>query len=313
MQKIVSLCLVLLAVGVLALSASAQDGLTQDQLALVERVHNARIIQDQYHSYREEAIVTHLFEIAIVQGNRTVSRSTDSTLARTGTVVRTADQGNILAEIILSVEQTGPQGAQAYRVLAEARLVDDILYVQAHYEDPAAQLPALPDGWIELEDPDEQANPLAQLELTDLLDRPLWIDDLDLMLESVVDASVEPGELDDGTPIDIITLTVDEAGIRRLWDEPDITDIEPALAAVLGPYLLPESDLVVMLWIDADEHISRIDITMQAQAAEVPGTQFDPDLSAGSLMDVTITTTRTETYTDINQPLPATTAPDLDG
>jgi hypothetical protein len=289
---------------IVAIPAAAQDGgLTEEEQALVMRVYNARVVQDHLASYREEMISTQSQEMSITMGGQTFPSTTVSTLERTGFVVRQEGVAYVAAEFKMDYSEDGFDGLIEFVLNGEARAIGGVLYVNLAYEEPGPDLPLLPDGWTIVDNPDAQEGPVGELELEDMLNAPVIVDDLELLLETVSEVELVSDVLEDGTPVDIISLHIDWQGLLAVWEDPEMGGMDPEMLAMLESALADDAHMDLAVVMDADDVPYFITVDTYAQAIGIDASAFSSDVSPGMTLDFVLESQREETYFDMNTPI----------
>jgi hypothetical protein len=314
------LILALLAVAVIGLKtpARAQTGLTEEQLALIDRVIAARAIYEGYTSYILDVSETQTRDMTITIKDKTQSSSSDTSWNETATVI-IGDKRNIQANAITTVDssntsQDGLVTTTNYTANIEFRLVDDVIYATAAYG-PGTTTdngPVLPNGWIVLDETSQSE--WAVFDNIDLEDvrgtSPNLFDDEALIKENAIDVMLESTTLDDGTPIDLITIIFDRTGLQKIVAAMT-EDNDPAMDALLQA-LDDTSGATLAIALDAENNALAV-YTLQTLnatgvSAETFGIQRAP---LGTTVDLASTSERTETYSQVNVAFVPATAPEV--
>lgn len=220
--------LMLLASGMFLPLVQAQGGLTPEQEALMERALLAMAARQEYESYVrvESELQQQNLTISVPAMNLTQVQVNKLTREITSTVIQSEDNRNILSNALATLAETtfGADNTSQESIVtleAEIRLVDGALYVNAAYVDPAANLPALPTGWIEATNP-TNFPALEALGLEGYL-QPGLFSDPSLMRPAVQDVLLEKRILEDGRSADYIILDLGYEGIQTMLGR----DVDP--------------------------------------------------------------------------------------
>ncbi len=315
----VVLLVLLLLVGALPV-AWAQDGddgtrLGEFESGLIERVVEARQNLYAMESYVEVAGGTFYQEVNIMALDQEQSAFSRATWERYAQYIQGADTTNASAMINATVQETvdmGPGGTRDYVVSAEARQIDGTLYVQAEYAPFRPGLPLLPVGWKVIPSPDE-LDVYKHLELGDLLGRMLLVDDLDVMIAAATEVEFEPDTLDDGTPIDVITITFDHDGVAYALAESPASNVDPAIAGILFEGLSADSFMVLEVVLGLDDTPYAFRLESVVQALNIDAHALAPnDFPQGLTFSIVLETTRREEYSDFNAALTPVEVPDVE-
>jgi hypothetical protein len=302
-------CLMLVAVMGMSGAVSAQDGLTAEQDALLERVLAARAVRDGYASYATSSHQTENRSISVTLGSVTQTVSEVQNLARTSMVVQ-GETDNVSAMLNASVERhdvqpSGREIVTTYAVSGEARLVEDVLYLNAALDSgDGPEVPSVPDGWFEVKNPDDY----EYLKLSDLENVPSALDDQEEMRAAAADVTLESVMLEDGTTADQITITFDKDGLSMIMNEPD-QEIDPLTQALLDA-ISDDFEARIMVTLDADNNPLRVETLLTMNAVGVDAYALAPDqFPEGVTMDFHYERSETEDYSDVNAPVEPVSAP----
>jgi hypothetical protein len=281
-------------------------------LALIDRVVQARTNLKGYTSFFDEASGTEKETLTFSMLNQSQSFTQEVTWERTDTLVRADGKEYVQADITATVSKAGlgPSDAVNYTVSAEARVIDGVIYVKAAYVKPTPNLAELPDGWVIVEDP-AKTDVYKYLQLDDLLEHSSLYDDADLLKRSVSDVTIEAQTSDDGAPVDVITLVFDQGGLALALRESQAEGVEPGMAEALYSSLSADSYQKVTIMLDADDTPIQFSLEMLVQAVGIDAHALAPDeFPDGIRLDMAVEASRTEIYSQINEPLEPATLPE---
>jgi hypothetical protein len=217
------------------------------------------------------------------------------------------------AQLTSSTTNTlGNDTTSSYTVASEMRVVDGALYVNATREIGIApeELPAMPKGWVMVQSGDEWPA-LIDLDMSHILrniDSPMVVGTEELLLlEQLSDITLTSGTLEDGTPVDQITVTwtadilatAISATIAARGDEPMLIMFDPTSTMVTTYSLNTEDQLLqldtnlTMIWTGADYH------ALDSSAAE------------GTMLNQEISDTERVVISGINEPVEPVAAPEM--
>jgi hypothetical protein len=310
-MRIRTLCsvvvLVVLLTGAL-IPASAQDGgLSDEELALLDRVFAARENLKNYSSYVEEATFLEEQNFLVKLGEESREFNNQYFVQRTATILQ-GDTNNISATIFAQIQEDDV----SYSIDAEARVVDETLYFNGTYLIPDPDLPLLPEGWTVVVDPDVVEG-LENLHLDDMIEDDslggTLFDEPDLMRAAASLVTVMPSTLDDGTPVDIIAITLDSAGVAMALTESSVLEGDSAASSTAAA-LTDESELVLLVALDAENNPHQVVLTSTIEAIDVDGPSFDPSFPEGLTFDTSLAVVQTHTYSQFNEPFEPVAAPE---
>jgi hypothetical protein len=302
LRSVVSAGLVLMVVlvGVVS-SVSAQAGLSDEQLALLDRVAEARAKYQAYTSLTRTTTGSETQDITITLGDLTQVQSSVYQWDSTATyVMAEGEPDNVSMTVTGSSEITQGETTTAYTITAEVRLVDGVTYVNAAYETPDPTLPEIPQGWIVVEDPD--AYPVfasLQLDSVPLHDEEEELfDDIELVKTTATDVQIEAVTLDDGTSADRITVVLGQEGLVAAFGTQE--DADPTALALLS-VADDASGATLSVTMDAENNPLELTMTLLMQAVGVDANTLSPgQFPEGVLLDFAFSTTQTQTLSDFN-------------
>lgn len=299
------------------LTAGAQGGLSEEELALVDRMYAARGLRDTYTSYvtTGQGSESQWFLISYQDATREMIDVT--TWERTMTVIQ-APARNVDATITAAVESSdklsdGRENAFQYGVSADARLVDEVVYLNAVVAGGALpeDLAPLPVGWFVVDDV-EASSVYKALQLGDLPDDPEedngLFKDKELMIANAMAVTIVATTLDDGTPVDVITVLFDRAGLLALMSEGDTAPL------VLGMLERAEESTMasLTLTLDAEDNPLRVENSMVIEARGVDAHAMVPDqFPEGMTLDFSFDFSSDEEYSAINAAPEPAAAPEI--
>jgi hypothetical protein len=307
---------VLLVTVPIGLSAHAQDGggLSEEQQVLLERVFHARENYRAYDSLVEDVIGGQSRELILSIGDNRQSRSSAIAWERSAQIIREEEGRNITATATASITDsgTGIRGevnSRTRTLVVDFRLVGGTIYLQAAYgadTAPDPELPVLPEGWFEVESLQDWPV-LEDLELQDLVEPHNVFDDFENVRAVVSDVTVVPGSLDDGTPVEAITLTFDVAGLRVLYGQ---GPANPTMAQILAN-LTEDSGASLTVTLDADDNPYEVssEVVLHATGLDTSTFGFD-QVPAGAGLEFTNEFSRHEVYSRVNAPFEPATVPE---
>ncbi|MBI5961091.1 MAG: hypothetical protein HY866_20295, partial [Chloroflexi bacterium] len=222
-----------LALVLVAVPAQAQDGggLTEEESLLLDRVFEAREIYRGWSSYVEQGSGVQTREVSLKIGNTPQTQSTVATWERTSTIIRQDNDMNIQSSLAVTIDNTRfGGGVESYTVNADVRRVDQQLYVSAAYEgESQPDWPALPDGWVQVQKISDWSG-FQDLNLGDYLQQATPFDNPERLKEASPTVTLETGTLDDGTPVEIITVELGVEAIQSLFNT---SVVDPSVTAMI--------------------------------------------------------------------------------
>lgn len=299
------------------LTAGAQGGLSEEELALVERVYEARGLRDTYASYVTTGQGNEYQRFLISYQDATREMIDVTIWERTMTVIQ-APVRNVDAAITATVESSnmlsdGRGSAFQYGVSADARLVDEVVYLNAVVVDGALpeDLMPLPVGWFVVDDP-ESSDVYDAIQLGDLPDDSEddegLFKDKELLIASALSVTIESTTLDDGAPVDVITVLFDRVGLLAIMRESE------AAPLVLGmiEYAEESTGASLAITLDAEDNPLRVENSMVIEASGVDAHALSPDeFPEGMTFDFAFDFSSSEVYDQVNAAPEPAAAPEI--
>jgi hypothetical protein len=293
--------------------ANAQDGggLSAEQEALIDRFVRAQGNLRSYSSYVEEAEGQTEERLTFRLSDQSRFAVSSVVWSRTVTTARSEGLETVEAIISAAVTETSLQAKTVnYTLEAQARRINETLYVNAAYATPAPDLPELPGGWVIVEDPDSQ-DIYEHLFLEDLFEHPTPYDNAELLKAAASEVTLERQTLEDGTAVDVITLAFDHAGARQLLAEYQDEEDDPALTDLVLEMWSEESFIRVTLALDANDRPYRFTGDIRFAAVNIDVHALSPDdAPEGMTLDITTQALQMIHYSQFNEPAVPATVPD---
>ncbi|MBI5958550.1 MAG: hypothetical protein HY866_07445 [Chloroflexi bacterium] len=296
-----------------------QDRLPKDQRALVERAIRAVEATQNYTSF-----VSHLDQT--LADSSQVGEAPGSFSDRRYTISRdsfftldAAGEPNIqsLQTLDFAGESSAWEIPHRYTLTSEIRVVGALVYVRAKRESAQeAILPQMPPGWLIAQSSAHEWAALDALSLDEWINAPdeqrIFDLNIPLLLQESSGAALESITLDDGTPADRITLTINGADLRRgMAAYVEAQSGGPNSTVYYGSIDLTSTWMITFTLNETD----------QVVAFEIEGhlrwTDFDlnfvsPLLDPGTLMNQEYDMMSAYTIRDINAPLAPISAPEVE-
>lgn len=308
---VAGVCALVMALALIGVPPSrAQDGgLTDEQVALLDRVFAARELVDVLESYVEDSAGTESQTLTVVLGEQSLDLADLTEWAQTQTVINTPEGKNVDAQISATVTS---QGEVAFSVTGEARLVDGTLYVNAAYDDPSADLPPLPEGWMIVEDAEtigDEFAALGALQLDSLADDepPMLFEDQERMREIASDVFVETVTLEDGSEADLITIVFGRDALIAIVLE----DTDDPFQVGMFSALNEDSQATLSVLLDAEGRALEVISQMNMIAQDIDAAALSPeDFPPGALLSFAFQGTDEQRYSEFEAAVEPVAAPE---
>lgn len=230
-----------------------QGGLTEDEQALLDRMFAALDKEENYTSYYGATTESLSLEMSIMVFGQALPFSQSSTTTTEGYTTRLDDVTNAAGTVEVAFESAAPDENVSYVIEADVIRLDEVLYVNAAYVESEGDVLPIEEGWLVIEDLDAIPQALEELSLDDFFsndDENTLFDNPELLAENADSVTLEEGELEDGTPIEIITVTVDD-NVGAFFAA--IADVEEDENPFVGLILGADSDGLVVIQVGLDE------------------------------------------------------------
>lgn len=306
-MRFLSLWLVVLLLIVPVVQAQDGDGLSEEEQALLDRAIQGIAAGEDYESMVRESHSMMTQGITIILGEDSSSMTTVTELDIVGTRIGHEDERNLSATITARVENTRDDTVlSAFTMMAEVRIIEGVLYVQAWYDDPGENAPELPEGWVVVENEDDYPA-LSPLNLDDLRDD--GSNDLNDNPEALRDAaSSASGETTDEG--ETITILIQGTGIATLMGE--MPDTNPVFSSLMEA-VDDDDQITYEVLLDADGNLigGKVDWAMTINDLD-PALFGVAQLPEGATLSFSMQNTSDVTYSQINEELePAVVPEDL--
>jgi hypothetical protein len=331
MLRFLSKSLLVLIMGALAItmllpagtSVRAQDGLSDEEIATLDRLEAAIDNFTAYTSYTSYVVELESQVIAVSISGFDLELAETTNREITGAYINADGVENIQAEALVTTQNSdGTSGTEtAATIQAEVRVVDGTVYVMAEYLDSEGTVPDLPAGWIVV----DEMNVLqydfldigdliesATSEATAAIDDSDLFDDRELLESSLESVTVDPIELEDGTLVDLITLTLGPEGFTQLLgDTLDLGLGDESGMAEMMDAMFEGISFNFQVALDADDNVRQTVFTLTINVEDLDAS-FIPEVPEGMEASLSISMDRVETttYSDINADLEPVAAPE---
>lgn len=308
MMILALLAMMVVAVGNAIPTSQAQDGLSEEELALLERLYEAVQKIEGYDAYVLERSELQSMDFYVSVAGFIISQSESTLVEALQTVTESGANVHVVATLVVDSSEDSPQGSssQAYTAQVEARLVDGELYVNAEYLDSEGDAPQLPTGWIDFDSLSFDAlEVLSKLSLDNLLDAGLDsdspLDDLETLLSVVTEVNLTSETLDDGTEVDVITVVIGSDGVMSLLESRGEFDPNDPMTAGIVDVMGDNFEVSVQFKLDADDNIRYALLGLTIDMADFDiSTMGIEGMPPGTTMSMTISFQEVRQYSNIN-------------
>jgi hypothetical protein len=283
---------------------AAQDGLSEEELALVQRYLDAVDMVREHNSYIDTRTETQTQIVqAISEGVVVQEEETSKVEESITTVIRGDNPGGSRQ---LTVTTTDADGITTV-VAVELRFVDGILYGKANYVEGEGEAD-FPDEFVEL-DP-EAESVFSDFDLDSFARAVLGERDEenpllnpDLLVTFVDSASSSQDELD-GETVEVITLMIPTSRLYDMLLESDPESFGDPQSAALFGFITEEGGAQITLYLDEQGRALANEVTATIILRDIPLTTLNPNGTEGITLDFNIVQSQSATLSQINEELP---------
>ncbi len=312
--KFLFVCLLL----VLALPVAAQeDGLSEEENALFDRLVAAGSMVEDYTSYvvTYDKITTQ--DQLVMLGGQTQADTQSVTTTMIASVPNAQETPSDISAVATSVVEITRDGTVlfSYTVEAELRRVDGVLYVNAVYAEGQGQM-VLPEGWVMIDDP-ENFPELDVLPIDELFEDADETDDQFLTeLESwrVAATSVTSETVDlDGISAEAISISFDWQGLIDVQTANGDVDSNNPIFAGLTALLADAGDVgSLSVYIDEAGNVLGYGLDYGIDIQNADGSVLGSDAPAGMTFNLAQTEIRRYLISQVDEALDPVTAPEIE-
>lgn len=302
----------ILLIGVFAamVPVSAQDGLSDEEIALIDRALAAGDAQDDLDSY--EFIITEerALNMSITVQGQDLLFNEGFTLTTEGYYLYADNVDQVLADSELVFNGLSPDGPVDYTLTTNAVSIDEILFVNAILADGDYPDGDIPDGWITIESAEDIPEVLADFGFDDIFDEDEEddpIEDREKLITYASQVTLEEDELDDGTPIEVIAILIEGENLAEFYTEilPADSD-DPMTQAFYNSEI--GGNIIIAIALDGDENVvgTGFFMNMIIDSVDLVGV---PDLPEGTTVAMDASFSEISEYANLNGEFPAIEAP----
>lgn len=279
---------------------------------VVDRALAALQSIDTYASYVKTMTQTDTSNVTISYGENQQVTDFNAINDETTTFIRQGNSANVHTLITrtynMLINSQGNEQRISYTAEAEMRYVDEKLYFQSRYTDLEGNVPILAPGWIEIDDPTIFPN-LEHYNLESRLQEirgekfELFKQDPEILKPLITEVTNDSGTLDDGTPVEMITLTITAENLAEILRlDPDF---DPGAAdSLLFQQLTDESQASITISIDDQGQARALTSTLLLIGDNVDMHALSPsDVPEGVTVTFRNEVISQSVYTQINEPL----------
>ncbi len=302
------------------------DGLSGEERALLDRLSQAAERFESYTSYNNVYEVVDN-EVTLISMDSGTFDLQETRILEADETVLLGDNPNGSAIVSAIVERNEAQVFSTYTIDGELRYVDGVLYLNVAYAELQIDLPALPEGWVTVEDIDAF---IAENPTLDILDLHGFVDqfasvetetDIEDPQRSRLQLVSDLGEfasavtLDrseiNGEAVDVITVFFGWQGLSQiLMQEDSEFDLNDPLALLFAEQLSELDDLLsLLIAVNDNGDIVGIATGFRVELIDVEMSLIADNVEPGTLYNLVLDNFEVNTITQINADFEPATAP----
>ena len=287
MRKIIVL-MVVVAVFAVMMPVEAQDGLSAEEIALVDRAIAASDAHDELGSYQLSGGEESNLDMSLALQGQEIAFGENYEITTEGYYLYDGEIESISATSELVFNSNGPDGEVNFSITADLIGIGATLYVNAELVDGENPDGGLEEGWLTIESADEIPLALDNFGLDDFFDdsEDDPAKDRDQIISHASSVTLEKDELDNGTPVEVITVLIDGDNLLDFFaelsadDDSDNPFVDAIFSSDVGGQIL------LMMALDADDNMvgeavvmSLVIESLDMSAVELEGLPADVEIS----------------------------------
>lgn len=242
----------------------AQDGLSVDEIALIDRVVTAASEVEDANAYRFEKSDNSTIRIIISVGEEEIKLNQSTIVTAEGYILNDGPTKNALLSGHIVNNESGTDGNFSYVLTADIRIVNDKYYISALFDETSEDFEPLPEGFQGYATPEEIPIIFGDLSLdalpNEIADSNLDLTDRGLLLSIIETASVEEVELDDGTVVEVMHFQFTGEALMQYLS----ADADPMTVSFLSLLIGADSEFesALMVTITPDGNLIRNELNV---------------------------------------------------
>lgn len=298
--------------------SQAQGGLSDEDIASLDRVYAMLETSDSYTSYHSETTRSDSQTLIMTINGETSERGQTNTVTESKTIIRNdledESLNNIQATAVLDIVAVNDGTEVSATINADILYVDQILYMNAQGEGASDFLNGIVEGWQAYDSEEAVPEGFDSLKpdsyFGDNEDNPF--EDREYILPLISSIAVEPSELEDGTAVDIITITIDGEGFYTFYtDLLAESEEENPLLGIITPELL-DGTIIYSITVDAENTPIAYNIDLTMTIAEFDLSLIAPNVPEDSLVSIIYSQSEESFISEANAEFSPAVAPELE-
>ncbi|MBZ0310266.1 MAG: hypothetical protein K8I82_29670 [Anaerolineae bacterium] len=297
-------------------AVGAQDGLSEEEQALLERVTTALQGVETYTSFETTVTLTETQTIDVALLGQQSNQVSSSVVQLDAVVIDSnGDNPNVSGTAVATVSEAEDNLTTDYVLEAEFRFVEGVLYVNAQYADGTTGPLPLPEGWVTVDDVEAPEFEVLNLDevvgdmmnLDEANENDNLLDALGKVAEAATSVTLTEEEID-GTAVEVVTITFNWTGIRDVLAADNPPDASNPFFAIIEQI---EGDIAsISLVLDENDQVIGYRFNLSMTVAEVDLSQFTDEVPAGTMISIDFTQAQDAALSNINGTFEPVTAPE---
>ncbi len=298
--------IVLLTTLVLPVNTQAQDndGLSEEELGWLERYLETPTIVNNYEQYAFELARSQDIRFTLTIFEQSLEIENLEYLAMNGEVDNLAEQGHMNMTVDLYHDEIDAD--VGYTLDGEAIISGEVLYARGEYSETLGDVPAIPEDWQVLEQLTDIPDEFSTMGLDMLFEGNLgFIPVRELLVQTASRVIYEENTLPDGTPVEIVSILVEDQNfitlLDAIWETEDSSDEFLNLIAQTEQY---EGYVDIWVAFDSAGHVVYTENFIQVTAENIDFEALGmTDLPEGTTVNITMDILLATSFYDFNMPI----------
>ena len=312
LKKLILLCMLVSFISLpVPLNSQAQDdsGLSEEELAWLDRYLQAPAIVEEYEQYTFDLTRTQDIQFFISFADNSLGLENLEELELAGQVDNIAE----IAHATVSVETfyNEFEHDSAYSLNGEIIIADKVAYAQAEYTDTVGDIPALPENWQLIETQEDIPPELGLIGLEYFFEGNLGFIPLrELIRETASQVTYEENILQDGTPVEIITILIEGENFATFMDVLFAEGTDDGFFELIT--LTEDNEGYIDIWVafNAAGHLIHVENFISVTIDEIDLADIgNSDFPEGTTVKITADLLLAVDFHDINSPIDAIERP----
>lgn len=288
--------------------AQDDDGLSEEEIALIEQVAGIETLLDSYSSYSANRFDTEVSSLTLFDQEN----FSDESLHRFGYTLNDGETQNSVYNATFEYESD-----ETYSIEGEVREIDEVVYVNAAYIEAEEDAEPIPEGWIVIESEEEIPDSLSEFRLSQHFEEetPL-ISDSELLIEYatlVMSTEITTTVDDEEVTLEQILITIDGENFLPFYMS--ILDEEAQENFIIQTIFSEglEGNMTIIAQFFENGDIYLLSASIEVENLDIDAYAVDPEIwEEGDTVSFAATYTILMNYADFNGDFDPIEVPELD-